>query len=83
MSMVSLLLDGQPITAEEGANLGALLHRLGHGRLRVTESGAPRGLFCGMGSCFDCVVLVDGAPVRACLTAIRAGMRVSRTGGRP
>lgn len=81
--MSDITIDGETIAATAGDNLGALLHRLGDARLRATPSGAPRGLFCGMGTCFDCVVLVDGKPARACLTAIRPGMVVERQGGQP
>lgn len=83
MSEIAIEIDGTRVTVPEGANLGALLHALGDARLRGTEGGAQRGLFCGMGTCFDCVVQVDGRPARACLTAVRAGMRVERAGRRP
>ncbi len=40
---------------------------------------APRGLFCGIGICFDCVVTVDGIPdVRACQRRARGGEHVER-----
>ena len=45
--------------------------------MRQARSGAPRGPFCGMGVCFDCLVTVDGRPSqRACLTKVSAGMDV-------
>ena len=38
---------------------------------------APRGIFCGIGTCFDCLVIVDGIPnQRACLIRVRDGLRV-------
>ena len=44
----------------------------------------PRGLFCMTGSCASCMVRVDGVPnVRACQTAVREGMIVSRQNGLP
>ncbi|MDR3095816.1 MAG: (2Fe-2S)-binding protein [Paraburkholderia sp.] len=40
-------------------------------------SGAPRGPFCMMGVCFDCLVEIDGIPnVQACMTPVRDGMQV-------
>jgi hypothetical protein len=43
----------------------------------VGRCAAPRGLFCGMGVCFDCLVTVDGrSGVRACITAASEGMTV-------
>ena len=50
--------------------------------LRTTRDGAARGLFCGMGVCFDCLVIVDGVPdTRACVTWVRDGMRIDRQSG--
>ncbi len=52
---------------------------------RRTPSGAPRGLHCGMGACFDCVVTIDGRiGQRACMTRVADGMQVigADAGGR-
>jgi len=50
--------------------------------MRTTRAGDPRGLFCGMGVCFDCLVIVDGVPgTRACVTWARDGMIISRQAG--
>ena len=46
-------------------------------------SGAPRGPFCMMGVCFDCLVEVDGVPnVQACVTRVRDGMQVRAMAGK-
>jgi predicted molibdopterin-dependent oxidoreductase YjgC len=76
---VTIVVDGRAIATTAGVPLGAVLHELG-ATLRHTQSGSPRGVFCGMGVCFDCLVTVDGRPdVRACVTPVRDGMRVERT----
>ena len=37
----------------------------------------PRGIFCAIGRCTDCVMVVDGVPnVRTCITPLKAGMEV-------
>jgi hypothetical protein len=42
---------------------------------RRTVGGAPRGIFCGMGVCFDCLMVIDGVPnTRACMTWVRDGL---------
>ena len=70
--------DGREIPYLEGQTIGAAL--VGSGikswrRTRVT--GRPRGLFCGIGVCFDCLVVVDGGPNRrACLVPAQPGMVV-------
>ena len=79
---VTVELDGRPATAYAGETLAALLLAEGHIATRTTAGGAPRGVFCGMGVCFDCLVVVDGVPnTRACMTWVRDGMRVERQDG--
>lgn len=79
---VTVELDGRPATAYEGETVAALLLAEGHLATRTTAGGAPRGVFCGMGVCFDCLVVVDGVPnTRACMTWVREGMRVGRQDG--
>jgi hypothetical protein len=49
-----------------------------------SAAGEARGLFCGMGVCFDCLVTVDGADnQRACMTRARPGCRVELAHGLP
>ncbi len=78
---VNIIVDGESIEAEESALLGHVLHDVKDKQLRLTrKTGSPRGLFCGMGVCFDCLVRVDGrVGVRACLEPVRAGMRIETT----
>jgi predicted molibdopterin-dependent oxidoreductase YjgC len=76
---VRLLVDGEPIEAYLGETIGSALWAAGHRRLRQTPyTGSPRGLFCGMGVCFDCLVTVNGKTgIRACSTLVEDGMTVS------
>ena len=80
---VEILLDGQPIAALEGETLAAALSAAGTRVMRSTPEGGPRGLYCGMGACFECRVTIDGVPgQRACLALVRPGMQVV-TGNQP
>ena len=76
---VSLLVDGEPIEAHLGETIGSALLAAGRRRLRQTpHTDLPRGLFCGMGICYDCLVTVNGkAGVRACSTPVEDGMTIS------
>ena len=48
----------------------------------IRDRGYPRGIFCGIGRCTDCVMTVDGQPnVRTCVTPVRAGMKVETQQG--
>ncbi|MFV0457587.1 MAG: (2Fe-2S)-binding protein [Actinomycetales bacterium] len=75
--------DRQPVPFEEGQSIGAALVASGVTAWRTTRHDSrPRGLFCGIGICFDCLVVVDGRPnERACLTPAAAGMRVQTQEG--
>ena len=61
--------DGEPVPARPGQTIAAALLADGRRVLRQTRAaGAPRGMFCGIGACFDCLVVVNGRPgMRACL----------------
>jgi len=76
--------EGQPVEGREGDSVAAALLALGHAALRDTAvSGTPRGPYCMMGACFDCLVIIDGLGNRqACLVPLRAGMEVRRQRGR-
>ncbi len=72
-----LTVDGKTISAIPGESIAAALTAAGYLKLREDGRGSPRGLFCGMGVCFECRVSVnDGPAQRACLTKVAPGMRV-------
>jgi len=80
---VAVTLDGAPLALPNGANLAAALLAAGVSVFRQTPvSGAPRGPFCMMGACFDCLVEIDGVTRQACLTTVREGLAVTRPQGR-
>jgi predicted molibdopterin-dependent oxidoreductase YjgC len=79
---VEVVLDGRRVEAYEGETVAAVLLAEGEVATRTTVNGEPRGIFCGMGVCYDCLVVVDGVPnTRACMTWVRDGMRVSLQDG--
>ena len=71
-----ITVDGEAIPAYEGESLAAALLAAGLRFTRWTARvGEPRGYFCGMGVCHDCLLTVDGQPnVRACMTPVREGL---------
>lgn len=75
--------DGSPVPFRDGQTLGAALVAHGVTSWRVTRvGGRPRGLFCGIGICFDCLVTVDDVPnQRACLVRARDDMVVTTQEG--
>lgn len=78
--------DGIAFSAFEGETVAAVMLAVGRRTLRRTARfEMPRGVYCGMGTCFDCLMVVDGMPnVRACQTPARPGMKVeTQTGHAP
>lgn len=75
---VTVKVDGREIQAIEGEPIAAALLANGIKIFRFTHKfNEPRGLFCGIGQCTDCVMEVDGVPnVRTCVTPIREGMEI-------
>ncbi len=81
--LVRITVDGRPVTARAGETVAAALLAHGLKACRTTAiSGAPRGPYCMMGVCFDCLVTVDGVGNRqGCLTLVREGMAVETQRG--
>jgi len=80
---VTLSFDGRQIRAREGDSVAAALLANGFAVTRSTPAlGAPRGPYCMMGACFECLAVVDGLPnVQTCMVPVRPGMRVERQHG--
>ena len=75
---VTFTFDDAVVSAHAGESLAAALIRSGHMHLRdAPEDGAPRGAFCLMGLCQECVLLLDGARVEGCRTIVQDGMAVT------
>lgn len=75
---VRISVDGRPVDSYLGESVAAaMIADSGELALRRTAGGEARGLFCGMGVCFECLVVVDDVPnTRACMTWVRDGMTV-------
>jgi predicted molibdopterin-dependent oxidoreductase YjgC len=80
---VTFTFDGAGVTAERGQSIAAALLASGVRSWRTTRvEGRPRGLFCGIGVCHDCLVSVNGVSgVRACLVEAHDGDLVAREEG--
>ncbi len=64
---IAITVDGETVTGAAGQTVAGVLLAAGRLSWRTTRSAAPRGVFCGIGACFDCLLTVNGvADVRAC-----------------
>ncbi len=79
---ITIWIDGEPVTAFEGETLAGVLLAEGRRALQRHGSSRARGLYCGIGVCFECLVMVESdaeeeaVSVRACVTLARDGMRI-------
>ena len=75
---IQIQVDGKVIEAFEGETVAAALLAAGIHTFRLSRKNKePRGLFCGMGICYECLVTVNGThAVQACLTPVAEGMQV-------
>ncbi len=75
---------GRSLRAREGETISSALFANG---VRIfghhAKDGAPQGIFCANGQCAQCLVLVDGVPVKSCMELVRPGIRVEPVDGLP
>lgn len=83
VKLVEISVDGRTVRAREGEPILAALLANGIKINRYTvKRHEPRGLFCGIGQCTDCAMIVDGRPnVRTCITPVREGMVIKTQDG--
>lgn len=82
-SPVTFTHDGRQFTGFEGEPIASALKAAGIMIHRYTKKyHSPRGIFCAIGRCTDCVMVVDGTPnVRTCVTPLKAGMKIETQHG--
>ena len=75
---ISFTFNGEVFTCESGQSVAAALISAGNRELRRTRfEDESRSIFCGIGICYDCVVVIDGvANQRSCLVEAKEGMKV-------
>jgi hypothetical protein len=80
---LTIWFDDCPIRVRAGDTIAVALLAAGISSTRTTPvSGAPRGPYCMMGACFECLAVVDGRPnVQTCMMPVRHGMRIERQDG--
>jgi len=80
---VQIFVDNKPIIAQEGEMIAAALIANGIFINRYTaHKHKPRGIYCAIGRCTDCIMTVDGVPnIRTCVTKVREGMKITTQQG--
>ncbi|ANN66545.1 MULTISPECIES: (2Fe-2S)-binding protein [Bordetella] len=77
---VRVTVNGAELQCRAGDSVAAALFAGGVQACRDTAVGeVPRGPYCMMGVCYDCLVTIDGqANQQGCMTAVREGMKIER-----
>jgi len=76
--LVTFMFNGQPVEGRVGEPIAVALWAAGVRTLRhAGPTCEPRGIYCGIGHCYDCRVTVDGTTnLRSCMTPVRADLVV-------
>jgi len=75
---VTVVINGRSVAVPQGETVAAavLAENIGYSRTTPVKQ-QPRAPFCMMGVCFDCLMVIDGAPnQQACMVQVRDGMRI-------
>ena len=80
---VAITVDNEKVMAKEGEVIEAALLSVGIRVNRFTSKyDQPRGLFCGIGQCTDCMMTVNSIPnIRTCVTPVEEGMVIETQHG--
>ena len=81
---MTVIADGESLRVPVGISVAAALFDAGVSSFRRSVSGESRGPLCGMGTCYECRVTIDGAAHRrSCLVPVAEGMRIDTAAARP
>jgi D-hydroxyproline dehydrogenase subunit gamma len=76
---IEISIDGEVLRGTAGQTLAGILISNGTSAWRTDSAGRPRGLFCAIGSCYECLATVNGeTDVRLCRRRAQSGDTVSR-----
>lgn len=80
--VITIYIDGNPVLVKPGIVVAVALAQAGIEHFRRSPEGHLRAPLCGMGTCFECAVTIDGKPhQRSCQTQCRSGMHVETANG--
>lgn len=70
--------DGKSVVGLQGDTIASALYALGLKQLSVSiNKKRPRGLYCAIGNCSSCHMIVNGIPnIKTCVTLLEEGMNV-------
>ena len=76
--------NGKKVVARKGEMLSSALYAAGiHIFGHHDRDGGAQGIYCVNGQCSQCMVIVDGKPVKGCMTPVEEGLEVFSVEGLP
>jgi len=81
---VTFTFDGDKVSAFNNETIAVALHAAGVRSLSHSlAKNRPRGLYCAIGNCSSCNMVVNGEPnVKTCITLVQDGMIVESQNGK-
>ncbi|HJS51454.1 MAG TPA: (2Fe-2S)-binding protein [Pyrinomonadaceae bacterium] len=75
--MIKLTINSVPVEVAEGTTLAVAILASDVEKFRTSVAGQPRGPLCGMGTCFDCRVTINGLKhQRSCTRLVEEAMEI-------
>ncbi|MBN1971404.1 MAG: FAD-dependent oxidoreductase [Candidatus Delongbacteria bacterium] len=69
--------DGAEYKGFEGEMVSSALFANNIKQFSIHKKGdAPQGIFCANGQCSQCTVIIDGVPLKSCITPLKTGMDI-------
>ena len=80
---IQITFDGKTISAYDNETIAVALHSAGVRTLTFSVKNRPRGLYCAIGNCGSCMMVVNGeANVKTCVTLAKDGMTIETQQGK-
>ncbi|MCP4131835.1 MAG: FAD-dependent oxidoreductase [bacterium] len=77
--LVSFFFEGEELSGYEGEPVSSALIANGITSFSVhKKDNSPQGIFCANGQCSQCTLIIDGVPLKSCITPLRKGMKILR-----
>ena len=74
---VKFIFDGKEVNGYEGEMVSSALIAEGVKIFSIHQKGdSPHGIYCANGQCSHCTLMIDGFPLKSCVTPLKEGMDV-------
>lgn len=74
---VDFLFNGEKLSGYENEPVSSALIANGIKKFSIHQvDDAPQGIFCANGQCSHCTLIIDGFPLKSCITALKEGMDI-------